>query len=407
MFQGFTWIGALYSLAKAGVLLGTVLAGRVLGPAEYGKVNVVLALSTFLTIVMVMGFPLAIAKLIAEERDVLVQRRIASTAVASFLVWSLAVCAPLLLLVPALAAWLGLSRALVGGALAYSALNALHCVFAAPMLGDSRFSQRGFVEAAYGLSVPFTVGAGLLCIGASHGAVIAGLCASFGLGAALSAGLQAPRLRGGFDPASFERIWRYALLGALILLSTALVVAPARLILNRHFSPREVGVFSAYFNSTAQVALTGLHMLVSVVVPVASRYPGGLPSGQRFRRCAPAAVLALWAAFAAVGALGLAAFGKHEYPFRLDWLLLFSAAAAAILVHGFATAVLSARDFRGLCLSVGGALIAGLVNLLLGALLIPRASVSAAAISLLAAYAVALGYYALLWPASGSRSGQP
>src|SRR5439155_14197049 len=104
-----------------------------------------------------------------------------------------------------------------------------------------------------------------------------------------------------FEPAGFVGVMRYALVATLNLLAAACVLAPARLFLNRHGTPEEVGLFSAYFTATVQIAMAFLYMLQSVLVPMASGDEAQREVWSLFKRVgvnAPA-LLAAWAFFGA------------------------------------------------------------------------------------------------------------
>ncbi|MBI5211308.1 MAG: oligosaccharide flippase family protein [Elusimicrobia bacterium] len=388
--KGFSLIGLFYGLAKVSILATQVVAGRLLGPLEYGKANLVLAVSAFLQILPMMGLPVALSKFLSAEPSEEKRRAIISTGYAAFLVWGALVLAACLLLRHAVAAWLAVPLGLFHLALFYSLCNASYVVLSSPLLGLRRFSERGAAETLYGLSAPVL----FLLLGASdHGRLIAALSLSFALGSSYSI----RRLRGylslQFHPQVFRSLSRYSLEAAINLLTLACVLAPARLLLNRHFDPHEVGVFSAYFTATAQVSLSLLYMLTAVLIPVSSDAEGQAQAWSAFRRIRLPLTVGAWLGLTAVACAALFMFGKR-YEFRLDWAAAFAAAAALIMTHGIATNIFAARDLSGLRVSVLGSIAAGAGNLLLCLVLVPRWGITGAAVSLLGAYGLGLAYYA-------------
>ncbi len=393
--QGFTWIGLFYGTAKVAVLATQVLAGRLLGPTEYGQANVAVALAAFGQILPTLGLPIALAKFLAEESREEGRRRIVSTALTSFAAWAGLLLAAALLGRGALADSLGLDAPLLDLALLYSFANAAYVAVSSPLLGLRRFRERGLSETIYGLSAPALL-LGLWAAGVrTHPALVAALAAAFALGSLNSAWSLRGLLRPGFDASVFGPLARYSGLAALNLLTLACIVAPARLILNRHLGAPAVGVFSAYFTSTVQISLSVLYILTAVLIPVSSSREDQGPAWHAYRRMRGPVAAAAFAGLALACASALALFGRR-YPLEPAWLILFAAAGSLVLAHGIAADLYAARDWRGLRISVAGSIAAGTANILLCLIFIPRWGIGGAAASLLGAYGAGLAVYAVI-----------
>ena len=402
LLSGLGWIGLLYSAAKVSTLFTQFLAGRLLGPAEFGRANLVIAAAAYLQIVPMLGFPLATSKLVSDEKDEERLSRLISTALASFLLWTL-------LSFPLMAAAhrffesaMGVPPALFILSALLAAATALSQVLASPLLGLKRFAQRGLVETIYGFSAPLLLLALIPILGPTHRVMIFALSGSLLASSTYALWSVRRYLKPSFDPSFVAAVGRYAATATLTLLATACVLSPARLFLNRHAGALEVGLFSAYFTSTVQVALALLYMLQAVLVPMASG------EGQReiwtlFRRWAAPATLAAWLVFTAAAVAGLAVFGRR-YPLDPVWAATFAAAAALALLHGTAASLYAARDFSGLRVSVAGALTSGLGNVALTAILVPRFGVLGAALSLVASFSAGLVFYGLFAAWERSRA---
>jgi O-antigen/teichoic acid export membrane protein/glycosyltransferase involved in cell wall biosynthesis len=392
LLSGLGWIGALYTAARASTLLTQLLAGRLLGPVEYGRANLVIAASAFLQIVPMLGFPLATSKLIAEERDEARRARLVSTALASFAVWA-AVSLPLIAIGRHwLGRAMGLPPELFNLAALLAAATALSQVLGGPLLGLKRFAHRGLAEIVYGLSAPILLGALVLTLGADYRAMILAFVAALLASSAYALWSLRRYLRPAFEPSFVTAVGRYAAMATLTLFSTACVLAPARLFLNWHADAYAVGVFSAYFTSTVQVALAFLYMLQAVLVPMASGADGQRDIWSLFRRWSAPAMIAAWAFFSATAAAGIALFGRR-YQFDPIWTAAFAGAAAVILLHGVVSSLYAARDYAGLRVSVAGALAAGLGNVALTAQLVPKFGVLGAALALMLSFAGGLMLY--------------
>ncbi|MDE2511384.1 MAG: oligosaccharide flippase family protein, partial [Elusimicrobia bacterium] len=390
--SGLGWIGILYGFAKVSIFLTQMIAGRWLGPAEYGRANLALAAAAYLQIIPMLGFPTAMGKYLASETEEEARGRFVSTALAAFAVWML-LCLPLLIVAHrALAGLLQLPAGIFVPALFLAVANAVYVVVASPLLGLKRFAHRGLVETAYGLSAPLALLTAVYLFGPTYEAMIGALGTAFLIGAFYALWCQRRYLIPAFEPKVLETVWRYAAVASLNLLAVAFVLAPARFILHARRGPEEVGLFSAYFTATIQIALALLYMLQSVIVPMASDPRGQQETWELIKRRALPTLLGAWLIFI-IGLIGALAIFGRKYPLRWDWAFAFSAAAALALAHGTLSALYSARDFSGLRISVGGGLLTGFLNAALAAALIPRHGVSGAAAALVAGFAAGLVFF--------------
>lgn len=392
LLSGLGWIGVLYGTARVSTFLMQLLAGRLLGPIEYGRANLVIAAAAYLQIIPMLGFPLATSKLVAEEADEGRRARLVSTALASFAAWTV-LCLPLM---AAAHGWLERAMSLPAELFALSALlataTALSQVLSSPLLGLKRFAHRGLVETVYGIAAPVLLTGLVVFFGADHRAMILAFIGSLLASSAYALWVLRHYLRPAFEWDFVKAVGRYAATAAPTLLASACVLAPARLFLNRHASPQEVGLFSAYFTATVQVALAFLYMLQAVLVPMASGAEGQRDIWALFRRAWAPALVAAWAFFCATAIGGIALFGRR-YNLDLGWAAAFAGAAALILLHGAISALYAARDYSGLRLSVAGALAAGLGNLALTSRLVPSFGVLGAALALMISFTGGLALY--------------
>ena len=393
--KGMAFVGSLYGLAKLAALVTQAVAGRLLGPEAYGRAHLVLAASAFAQILPMLGFPVAIGKMIPEDASEEQKSALVSTALLLFAGWAGASAAALWAIRAPLGRLLGVPPPLLTLAIILALMTAVHTVVSSPLLGLHRFGERGVTEAVYGFATP-----ALLVVFAlrrvDESALIGALCAALACSTIFALYALRRHLRPAFDSKAAVKLLTHGTLASINLLAAACVVAPARLLLHGHFSPREVGVFSAYFTATSQLSLALITMIGAVAVPVAASEDGQAQAWRWLRAATGPWLLAAPLAFAALGAVGLAAFGR-QYPLRLDWLLLFGLGASLILLQGAAAALLAARDLRTLGRSAAGSLVAGAANLALSIYLVPRYGIPGAAGALALAYVLALGCYAGNW----------
>lgn len=392
--RGFSWIAIFFAVARAATFLTQFLAARFLGPEQYGTAHLIIAVSMFLEILPMLGFPLALARFGSVEDTEAGRRRLVSTSLSTFILWSAACLAVLIPLSPWLAESARLSTRAWNMTLTYAILTAIHLVAGSALQGLARFKERGHVEAIYGITA-FGVLALMLANG--HRSFEA-LIGSFMVGLALSASYALWVIRGYIRlRIDFQRLSEtlpFVLLGVVSILSLAFVRAPGRIAAYHFHSATTAGIYSVYFTATAQIALVIAYMINTVIIPITSRAKGQEEAWRMLGRFRPGMAAGLVAFFAVCAAVILLIIGS-SYPLRWDWLLLFAIGAAVILIHGVSSALFSARDVRGLTIASVGTLLAGLGNLLFNLLLTPEFGITGAAVSLILGYLLGLGWYSV------------
>lgn len=394
LLEGLSWVALFFTAARAASLGAQFLAGRVLGPDEFGRMHLVMAVAASVQILPMLGFPFALSRSAGDTRGPDDAQASSGPAVAAFLVWAGCCVAGLLANGRLLGPLAGLDEASWTLCVVLAAATALHLTLGGALQGAARFRERGLSEAVYGLA-SFTTLALWLAWRPSGEALVGG----YVLGLAAGSLHSLWRLRGslGGGPGGLNGTLPFATLGALFTVSAALIQTPGRFVLYHMESARAAGLYSAYFVATVQVALALGNMLQAVLVPLASRRDGQRDAWAMIRYWGLPAAVGLPGLFALAASAVIAIMGR-SYPLEPLWVLLFALAASAVFVHYVLAAVFAARDLRGLLASVGASLGAGLMNLLLTLYLAPRFGVSGAALSLGLGHAASAAVLILLMP---------
>lgn len=390
--EGFSWIAAFFLAARAASVVTQFLAARSLGPEEFGRAHLVIAVGALIQVLPMLGFPFALARSSGTQPEDPRRGSFVAAALTAFLAWAAACMLGLYASGPALVATTGVAPGLWSLCLMLAGATALHLTLGGALQGLGRFRERGIAEAVYALC-SLTLVLGALTTGRGDArtlvlCLVTGLsCAStYGLWA-LRDGLAAPRHFG-----TLRELLPFATLGTVIVVSAALIQAPGRIILFHLDSARAAGVYSAYFTATIQVSLSLGNMVQAVLIPLASRSEGQHEAWELLERWGAKSALALPVCFAALSTAVMAVLGR-SYPLEWSWIALFSLAATAVLGHSLLAALFAARDLRGLFISIAGSLAAGLTNLLLTLSLAPGMGVAGAALGLAVGHAAGVAFY--------------
>jgi|GEM_PF-2067880 len=401
LFRGLAAAGPFVILARALTAAAQLIAGRWMGPQEFGRVTLVVAASSVLNLVLNLGFVGCVVKFAPAEKSESGRAGVISTTLWLQLAWGFACSGALLALITPLARMLQMDAYLYGWTLAYAALLALYAFGTSALQGVLRFAERGRAEFIYGAATLALLLCGWRFSSPRFEVFIVAMDAAL----LLASVICFFHLRGWIAPVFSCRaaadVFSYT--PPLIVFACAGVVmqAASPLILAATLSAREVGYFGAYSMGSLGVAMVLFQIIVAVLVPLAS---GGDRHGgawKKFILLAPPMTIGLLAALALSTVLMLKLIGKN-YPILPEWVAVFAAAGASHVIFFCALALLSIRDTRSAWLGSVGSVVMGAVCLLASLWAIGRFGFVGSALGLILGYGAGLVWCAY-WGWRGVR----
>ena len=149
--MGVALVGPFFVLAKGLTFAMHVIAGRVLGPSEYGMANVILAVAGILLVPIQLGFPTIIQKFSAIKEKQDEQATVVSSTLCLQLAWLTICAASLFVIRHFLANVFDISISSYVWSLLLACAMTVHMVLIAALQGIKLFKARGVVEFIYAL----------------------------------------------------------------------------------------------------------------------------------------------------------------------------------------------------------------------------------------------------------------
>lgn len=383
-----SWIGASFALAKVISGVVNIAAGRILGPQEYGKINVFTSVVAIITPFLLMGINHSIVKYGSGSGR---QREVFGTATVIYLALVCLAIPLLLIFRHPLGSFFGVDQKMLVLALLYALGMSGFYVVSAMQQAMGLFPNRGFSEVAISLLLAAGFVTGTYFLGRVYEAMAYTYIAAFGLVALF----WFFRLPGVFAFSSFsgERarpVFEYGFYFFGAGIGSFLIFNVQSLILNAYLSAKEVGIYAAYY--TASVGISGYlgYAVNTVIFPKAAASTNRRRlwdiASKSWRKLFPAAALALFAAEAAI----LTLMGRHQYGMDAGLMALFAAAGTLMLIQSSMGQILFSDSIKAsrlaLLMSVG----AGVFNFTLCLFLIPLMKIAGVAVSLILTYAFLL-----------------
>jgi O-antigen/teichoic acid export membrane protein len=389
-FKHLGWIGTGFFISKGIAFLVTLSAGRLLGPVEFGKINLCVDVGTLLYAFSLWGMHNSIPKHGATLADEGMFRDMMGSAITLAALGTLGVGFAVLAAGPTLARMMSVSLPVFHFGWAYAMAFTVYSIFTSIPQAMHRIKERSLLEITFALSMAAAFTASLFCLGRTFkilsGAMITGYTTA-GLAAAV---LMRRYWTIGFNPVWFKRHLHYGAYGLGQSLSFFCLANLQRLLLNAFISTREAGVYSAYGVSSIAQAYYAANAVSIILLPKSSASANRASLWKKVCRGWAAASGPALAGIALFETITLFVMGHQRFGLDAVHVFVFALAALAIVVHGTLSSVLAAEGTRGaafvLVVSVG----MGLVNLFLGVLWIPAWASVGAALSIFVSYVLGL-----------------
>jgi len=385
LLRGLQWTMPAAVVSRLFAGFATLLTARHLGPSEFGRASLVLATTFWIQVPLFLGLPTALMRFVPvaknEDREKWV------TAGLSLL----AICGAL-----TLAFGLGFAdfwARLHGVTKNEFLLGLLWCsaflfFTTATFLSAAReqFRARALLEVLFailflaqilGLWFFKSLDAALYIKAMAGAYLLVGIAGVF---------LQVPR-RFVFDGFSSRAraFLHFGVIASGGSVAGALLQSLGRLIANRYLDISQVGLLAAYQAGSLQMALYFIGVALHVFLPVAARTPDRAALFAKLTRVSVLVIVGAGSLCAAALAAYFLVLGTR-YPLGLTNLVVFALASGFATQHGILSWFFSSGGSRGIVAAVIVALVAGVLNALLGWLWIPTWGVLGAGAAAGAAY---------------------
>jgi len=392
-----SWIGASFAAAKVISALVNIAAGRMLGPAEYGRITVLVSAGAAISPFIIAGLNNAV---IRYGVDPAYRGRVFFTSGMIFLGLAATASAMVLCLRPQFCAAFALDPRMLALALCYALASSLFLLASGMRQAVSDFSGRGFGEIGFSLVLAAVFFLYIYRAGRGYEAMAWAYIAAFG-GVALF-WLFKSRNAGEFSllhGKKLSELGKYAGYSFGGGIGYYLMLNVQGLLLNAHLTPEEVGVYAAYNTATIGIAAYLGYAIGTVLFPKAS----GSTNRRRlwdlavrgWAVLAPLSVIAFLLAEAAVISL----MGRHQYGLRPDLMVLFAVSGALMLAHSSLAQIIFSEGVKASRLSLFMAWGGGLLNLAACLVLIPVLKVGGAAVAFILTYIFLISW---LWKVKDS-----
>ena len=366
-----------------------ILAGRFLGPAEYGKYALVQSIAMFFYIPMTFGINTALVKYNAENEDCQRQRKIIAAVFSIVLVLSLVSAAAILFLTPGLAKLFSVSVQIIELALVFCLFYVPYVILTSRLQSLHRMKRYSFFQACYGfLALAFLL---LFFFNkeVNFEAAVLSVCFSFFAVSAMIIFSIRDCLSFSVDAYWVKKIMRYGLYSAVGGVAAIFYTNIDKILINKYMSIAQTGIYRVYYGAFITLALSVFSIFNTVFFPAASRNLNKNNLFKKINKVAPYLLVFGLPFLMISGFIVIKLYGR-QYPFDFSLAALFSVAAILICLDGIYCWLMNSVGVAGVKVTAAGAVALALVSVSFNFLLIPRIGFEGAVISIILGYSASI-----------------
>ncbi len=350
-----------------------IIAGRILGPVEYGKVALVQSVTMFLSIPMLLGFSNAMVKYASEKKDFKERSVIISTALALVFILitaSFIFCFFFSLL---LANLFSTTNELFHLSLLCAVLYTFYTMTTNMLKGLFKIKTYAIFQPVYAvivlLAFLFLVFARNLL---SFKSIVYPTFLGYGVvSIVLSVFFLRKYFRLSLDKTWAKTLTGYSMFAAIGGLSFVFYTNIDKILINKYLTVADVGIYRAYFVASVNITVLLWAMFNTIFFPTVSKYKD---KGMVFNRINKLIPYLLGLGFPLMffcEFIILKLYGK-QYPMDLILMLMFAFAAILVVWYGLYDWTFASEGIRGTKLSLLGTVTIAILNAFLNIYLIPR-----------------------------------
>lgn len=395
--KNLSYLGMGTIIASVFTISFNVLAGRWLGPSEYGTYTLVQSVAMFLYIPMLLGFHSAMVKYNAEKVDFLRQRCIISTSYILVLLFTVITLIFYLIFSKDIITIFSISSEIFYFAVLFAILYVFY------MLTTGTLRSLHMIQ-AYSRLMPVQSAIIFLAFLASIFAFkdlsfrspLFSMLLAYGVTGGILLVYLRKYLRFDFSREWAYKLHRYSIFSLMGGISAVLYWNINKLVINMYMPVSNVGIYWAYNYSFTAFILLLTSIFVTVFFPVASMCPDKKVLFKRINKIMILLFIFGWPLAIVTGCIILKLYGK-SYPFDLSLAPLFAAAGICISADQLCGQLFNSVGVNGVKITSFTAIVLALVNVILSLLLIPHIGLRGAIIATIIGYLISIGIMLLKW----------
>jgi len=382
------YIALGFGIAKVFTGIFNILAGRILGPGEYGKFALVNSITMFLSLPMLLGITSAMVKYNVEKDDFKRQSTIISTSSILILTFSLFSTLIYFLLKTYFLKLFSTSLSILYLSFFFALVYVFYILATSVLQSLYQMKKRAIVEGIFALILLGTLFFFIYYEEIrSFKAIVFSFYFAYGLSMLFIFSWIYKYFSLRFDKTWAKRLLKYGSYGTLAGVAAIFLTNIDKVMINKYMTSIDLGIYRAYSVPSLGLAFSFTVMFNTVFFPSASRSKNKMVIWRKINKFSPWLFLIGIPVTASFTFLILKLYGS-QYPIDFALLVLFAIVAVILCLESFYSWLIAAVGRHGMKICALAATFSALLNIILNFLLIPLMGLKGAILATLIAYLI-------------------
>jgi O-antigen/teichoic acid export membrane protein len=375
-----------------------ILAGRWLGPSEYGTFTLVQSIAMFLYIPMLLGFHSALIKYNSEKIDLERQKSIISTTFILVFLFTIVSILFYLVFSQQIMALFSIAESVFYFAIVFAVLFVFYTLMTETLRSIHRIQDYSLLKPIFSVILLFSF---LFFIfffkDLSYTSPLFSMMIAYGITGGILLAFLRKYIRPEFSWSWAHKLHTFSLYSLMAGISAVFYLNIDKIMINMYLPVSMVGIYWAYIFSFTTVILLFSTIFATVFFPVASMCQDKKMLFKRINKIVILFIVCGWPFALISGYIILQMYGK-AYPFDLPLTLLSATVGVCIAIDMLYGQLICSVSLQGAKITSYAAVVLAIVNVILNFLLIPIIGLAGAMVATIISYAVSIGIMLLKWP---------
>lgn len=380
--NNLTFAGVGFAISAGLGLIIQVLAGRILGPLEYGKYFLIQSISSFISIFMLCGIPIAMVKYLSEKDDLNNRKAIISTSCLLLLSLSIFFILVLFAFLGVLSGILNTTKELFIYAIIFSLFYSIYTMLISVVQGIKEIKYLSLLQTIYGIT-----GITAFCLFIFFGlysfkSVFFSSLINYFIVSIFVIIIFRKYFFIDFDIILARKIIIYGFYASIGTIASIILLNFDRIVINKIIGASSVGVYSSYYTAFITPSLYIFSVFNLVFFPAFSGIRNKEMIFKKINKALIRLVVPILLFIFSAGVIIVFLYGSR-YQFNLQMCILFTISSIFILLNSVYMWCMNATGKKGVWATSLATSVSAIINVILNIILIPIIGISGGVLSMI------------------------
>ena len=388
-FRDLSYVGLGTIVATIFSFTFNILAGRILGPSEYGGFTLVQSVAMFLYIPMLLGFSTAMVKYNAEKSDYDRQQRIISTTYILVFIFTIISVFIYYLFPSQISEIFSVSKEIFQLSVFFAVLFVFHVLTTSTLRSMHEMKKLSVLQPIHSAVLLVSFIALIFLNFISFKSMVFSVYIAYGITGGIILIFIYKYLKFQFDKSWAKTLAKYSGFTILSGISFTFYTNIDKILINKYMLVGDVGLYNAYHYASINVIGMFSGIFLTVFFPTVSKYKDKITILKRVNKFIPYLIIfgLLFILFSEFFILKL--YGDN-YPLTFSLMLIFAITSVLVAWYGVYAWLFNSEGEKGAKLTLSGTGTIAITNVLLNVYLIPRFGLHGAIGSTALAYCIGM-----------------